>query len=367
MDERALTTIKDAGFRSIRALGESRWGLKRGNQPFTLVLKTAPDARAETLEGLLASAALIASKTSQPGTRPMAIIFAPKLTKRMRSRLQDFAERYLPEGLTWGWLDRNGGLELRGFVERPPTRDKPVAASIRAGAATPYISFRSDVNQWLLKVLMAKRIPGEWLTAPRDQAPFESDVELAEVAGVSAASVSKLVRPARALGLLLNGFELVLTRQWMTTWANANAAWTTEVPCRFLTPRRDPLNTIRARFASLDDELGPVSVGGHAAADLLGFGHVKGLPPHLVCKEVSKNVFDHFQLRPVEPGEVAEVIVRKALFPRSTFEGRVQVDGVPVTDIIQTWLDVGHRSARGAEQAEHIWNRCLSAVLEPQN
>ncbi|WP_280640424.1 hypothetical protein [Cupriavidus pinatubonensis] len=38
-------------------------------------------------------------------------------------------------------------------------------------------------------------------------------------------------------------------------------------------------------------------------------------------------------------------------------------DGIPVTDIIQTWLDVSAHPARGAEQAAELGHRILANVV----
>ena len=42
----------------------------------------------------------------------------------------------------------------------------------------------------------------------------------------------------------------------------------------------------------------------------------------------------------------------------------VRKDGVPVSDILQVWLDVSEHPSRGKEQADLIWRRILSSALE---
>jgi hypothetical protein len=48
----------------------------------------------------------------------------------------------------------------------------------------------------------------------------------------------------------------------------------------------------------------------------------------------------------------------------SVFRGVVRKDGVPVSDILQVWLDVGQHPSRGKEQADLIWRKILSSAFE---
>ena len=41
----------------------------------------------------------------------------------------------------------------------------------------------------------------------------------------------------------------------------------------------------------------------------------------------------------------------------------MDVDGVPVADVIQCWLDVSGEPARGAEQAALLWRRVLGPAI----
>jgi len=47
----------------------------------------------------------------------------------------------------------------------------------------------------------------------------------------------------------------------------------------------------------------------------------------------------------------------------SVFRGVVVKDGVPVSDILQIWLDVLQHPARGREQADLIWKKILAPAL----
>jgi hypothetical protein len=58
-----------------------------------------------------------------------------------------------------------------------------------------------------------------------------------------------------------------------------------------------------------------------------------------------------------------DLLLRVARWPESIFRAAVRVDGVPVADVIQCWLDVSSEPARGAEQARFIWKRVLGPAL----
>jgi len=76
----------------------------------------------------------------------------------------------------------------------------------------------------------------------------------------------------------------------------------------------------------------------------------------------SQRMLEDLGLRRAEPGEAVDVFVREPRFPRAVFSGAVAVDGLPVSDIVQCWLDVADHPARGEEQAAQIWER----VFEPR-
>ena len=110
---------------------------------------------------------------------------------------------------------------------------------------------------------------------------------------------------------------------------------------------------------------GNACLGLFAAAEELRFGHVSGVPAHVyVPKLPSSDDRAWRSVRPTTPADAPDLILRQAVFPASTFRGAVQGEGPPVTDVIQTWLDVGNHPARGAEQAELIYDKCLRQVVE---
>jgi hypothetical protein len=62
------------------------------------------------------------------------------------------------------------------------------------------------------------------------------------------------------------------------------------------------------------------------------------------------------------PGDPVHLVVRIPKAVRSVFRGAVHPRGVASADIIQVWLDVSEHSARGAEQADLIWQKYLAPI-----
>lgn len=101
-----------------------------------------------------------------------------------------------------------------------------------------------------------------------------------------------------------------------------------------------------------------------AAADALKLGFVKGVPAHVYVERIQPaNLAAWRSLRPCEPGEPPDVVLRQAPAPQSVFRGMVRVDGAAVSDVLQVWLDVAAHPSRGAEQAELIRRRALEHIV----
>lgn len=62
--------------------------------------------------------------------------------------------------------------------------------------------------------------------------------------------------------------------------------------------------------------------------------------------------------------EHPDVWIRIPKNRESVFRGAVMKKGVPVSDIVQVWLDIAHHPSRGKEQADLIWRKILAPALE---
>jgi hypothetical protein len=105
-------------------------------------------------------------------------------------------------------------------------------------------------------------------------------------------------------------------------------------------------------------------VGLFEAAEALGVGFVHGAKPYLYVERVNEDVLRSLGLSGNSSEEQADIYIRVPGNRESVFRAAVRKDGVPVSDILQVWLDVGQHPSRGREQADFIWRRILSPVFE---
>lgn len=369
--ERLVTTeLGRAGWRVRRQpRGEQRIDalVERGQRRLAIEVRAARDSRTLHLQALLADAALRARRAAlELGADPVAIVGAPRISDGVAAQVRAYADRYL-EGTAHGIVDLGGRFEISGAGgDLPRRRGAPRG---RALVEKPFEVF-SDLNQWLLKVLLAPRLPADLLQASRH--PVFNATRLAAAAGVSVPTTARLVAHLRAQGSLVasnEGLRLLDLGTLFDRWAAEYRKPPSELRCRFLLPKSDgvaqTLAAVRRHHASHDGESdGRICVGLFGAASALGFPHVTGVVPHVFYDGPSSRVCESLGLTAAGPGERVDVILVRPRFPESLFRGAVSRDDLPVTDVLQTWLDVANHPARGREQADHLWRHAIRGHLD---
>jgi hypothetical protein len=125
--------------------------------------------------------------------------------------------------------------------------------------------------------------------------------------------------------------------------------------------REDLSRSDRAPSGSI---LNRCCLGLFTAADLLGFGFVRGVPPHLYLERIDAALLRRFGLAVDDgSGGSPDVYLRIATNRESVFRAATKVDGAPVCDILQIWLDTTCYPARGREQADVIRKRALGPLF----
>jgi hypothetical protein len=305
---------------------------------------------------------------------------ASRIPEPIARDLKDYAARVAP-GVAIGIVDLDGRVHMVGPGLEALNAAPPRSALARpaAPAYQPFDLF-SDVNQWMLKVLLAPRIPETLLNGPRID--VSGGAELARAAGVSQASGFRLVRHlldaefAERSGALRPARVSELLRRWQA----ANLKPPREIGMRWLIPgdaddqlrqalrryssEQQPIASPRRRGESADPLRPRVCLGLFAAADALGFGHVHGAARHVYIERLDPWAWDALGLAPAQPGYPIDVCIRVPRAPRSVFRGAVLRDGILMCDILQVWLDVAEHPARGREQAREIWRRVLHSVVD---
>jgi hypothetical protein len=325
---------------------------------YAVEVKAGSEGRPDRLVPLLAQAVLQAARRAGRDAAPLAVVAAPSIAPRAAQQVLDFAREYAPR-VSVGVVDLEGfrtflGPHLEQLNAHPPERPAEVALP-RRGAGHLF----SDLNQWMLKVLLAPELPEEMLSAPRGQ--YRNASEIARAADVSVMSAFRFVRRLRDEGYLHESaphLSLVRRDHLFHRWQASAQRSAEEAPMRFVLPG-DTVAQLRTVLAR-----GRACLALYAAADALKLGHVEGVPPHVYVERFPPaDVSAGKSLRPCSAGEAPHFIFRKAPTPQSVFRGVVRPAGVAACDVLQVWLDVAADPARGREQAELIRRRALQKVI----
>jgi hypothetical protein len=345
---------------------------------FVVELKRASEGRKDRVIPLLSQAALEAVHYSRvmPGHPvPLAIVGANRIPNSIAEDAKQFMRERAPE-VAVGVVDLEGlrlfaghGLESLSSSRRPQSELR--APNVRARAPQLF----SDLNQWMLKVLLAPRIPEVYLSAPRGR--YQGASQLAEAAGVSVMSAFRFVEEFSKEGFLEPGggiLRVVRLRELLNRWVAASQRRILEIPmCWVLHRGKKALrNAVRSyqsdeAIAAADQLSSPrprLCLGLFEAAEALGIGFVHGVKPHLYLERLNAAVLKDLGLSGNAEEEEADLYVRIPGNRESAFRGVVRKDDVPVSDILQVWLDVSQHPSRGKEQADLIWRKILSPALE---
>ena len=344
-------------------------------------VKRAAEGRKDRVIPLLSQAALEAAHYSRrlpSHPIPVAIVGANRIADSVAEEAKQFVRERAPE-VAIGVVDLEGlrsfaghGLESLSSVRLPQGNIRP--PKVRARAPQLF----SDLNQWMLKVLLAPRIADAYLSGPRGH--YQGPSQLAEAAGVSVMSAFRFVEEFSKEGFLESGqgsLQLVRLRELMNRWVAGSQRRVLEIPVRWVLQRGKKAlwNALRS-YQSYDGMPSPnradqsssprprLCLGLFEAAEAFGVGFVRGVKPYLYLERLDADVLKELGLSGNIEEEEADLYVQIPWNRESVFRGVVRKDGVPVSDILQVWLDVGQHPSRGKEQAEIIWRRILSSALE---
>ncbi|RUP27495.1 MAG: hypothetical protein EKK45_14210 [Curvibacter sp.] len=336
-------------------------------------VKVVRDGRSDRVVAQLSVAIIQACHYAKnvPNAEPLAIVFVSNMVPSTIRQVKNFADQYAEhanvaivtsEGASLVRLQ--GTWKNNGMLDKAlPEANERSFLSRRQTTAVPFNPF-SDLNQWMLKVLLAPEISAELLTAPR--APIYSGADLARAARASPMSANRLLQYLKREHYLVNGrtgITLGRREEFFSLWRSASMASPAEYSMRFLARV-----AMKDQLASLLRTLGDKAcLGLFSAADHLGMGHVGGVPPYIYMHKLPQLEAQRpeWEMTDVcKPGQAPDFFIRRAMAPISTFRGAVQREGQLCTDVIQVWLDVINHPTRGAEQAAHIYRTFLQSLVE---
>lgn len=325
---------------------------------YAVEVKAAVEGRADRLLPLF-SQAVLQSLHGAGKNAALAVVAAPKISQGAAEQILKFAERYAPDAAA-GVIDFEGlrlfrGPHLEGLNAEAPHKSPLASKSPRVSG-----HLFSDLNQWMLKVLLAPEVPEELLSAPRGQ--YRNASQLARAGNVSVMSAFRFVQQLKDEGFLSESgpyLNLVRRDELFRRWQVSAVRSVKEVPMRFLL-KGDTRSQLRRMLDS-----GRACLALFAAAEALKLGFVEGVPPYVYVDRIQpSNLAAWKNLRQCEPGERPDLILRQAPSPQSVFRGLVRPNGMAASDVLQVWVDVSSHPSRGREQAELIRKRILNKIIE---
>ena len=339
--------------------------VRKGKYAYVVEAKAASEGRSDRVIPLLSQAILQAQAYARvmKEFRPLAVVMVGDVSQPLIERVRQFSDRYAP-GPAIGVASEGGarlfiGDGLDELNENPSSENVP-NFSRKNSLYAPVSNLFSDLNQWMLKVLLAPEIPAPLLAAPREKIRGAS--ELSAAAGVSKMSASRFIQLLREESFLDDAapdLRLVRRAELFRRWRAGAHRFRRELQMRFVIPGALPIrlkNLLSSHKACL---------GLFAAAEALKLGHVHGVLPYVYVERLPGMAEEIWkELVPPSPGESAHLILKIASAPRSVFRGAVHADGVNVSDVIQVWLDVSEHPSRGEEQANLIYQKVLGRVIE---
>jgi hypothetical protein len=357
-------------------------------QKFVIEVKRSAEGRRDRLVPLLSQAILQAQAAGRHFSNsaiPVAVVASPHIPDSVAAQVIQFALRHAPN-VGIGVMDSEGfrifhGFGLEKFNAERSTRSQ-LALPLQSESA---LYLFSDLNQWMLKILLGQDIPESLLSVPRGQ--YRSGRHLAQAAGVSAMSAARLVRQLLSEGFLDQRrglLRLVRRGELMRRWQSAIQQTPREVPVRWIIRggKEQFLSAVRSYCAWLDSnrsrppkpragrlaEVAPrIAIGLFAAADLLGVGFVHGVAPHIYLEHLNSTALQQLGLS-VEGAEwQPDAYIRIPENKEAVFRAAVRHEGVAVSDVLQVWLDASNHPARGKEQADQIWKRVLATAIKPEH
>jgi len=374
--ERILAEVlRKAGWRVHRhpAIGDMRADIiaESDGRKYVVEVKASSEGRSDRLIPLLSQAILqaraIAQRFPEPAV-PVAVVAAKRIPVSVAEHLKDFAQRYAPE-VGVGVIDADGfrsfvGHGLEGFNAKPP---RGVPRDIASQQRLPDLF--SDLNQWMLKVILGQRLPEPLISVPREQ--IRNASQLAQAANVSVMSASRLVNQLADRGFLDKSEEqlqIVRVEELLDLWVSANRQAANEIPARWII-KRGPHHLVAAlrQYTSRQMHNQPrCCLGLFAAADALGFGFVHGVPSHIYLERLTLDSLNRLGLTVDHSSRSADLYIRIPINRETIFRPSVKREGLPASDVLQVWIDVSTHPARGREQAREIQRRVLKPLFGKQ-
>ncbi len=350
---------------------------RQGKKIYVFELKASSEVRKDRAIPLISQAILEAQRAAahvSDRAIPVAVLGSAHASDSLAEDVKDFALHNAP-GVGVGVIDADGFRRFVGHGLEVLSAERSRVIETTRKEVSPGNLF-SDLNQWMLKILLSRSLPDSLLSAPRGH--YENASQLAEAAGVSVMSAFRLVRQLSEEGSLeeRGGLRLVRTEELLERWLSASRSRVRETPARWiLSGEKNSFYAALRSYARASSLSGSkphqarrppprLCLALFAAAEILGFKFVHGTQPHLYIERLDQEALRELGLSLETAGQQPDIFVRVPKDPEAVFRAAVERDGVPASDILQVWLDVSNHPARGKAQADLLRKRVISQVLD---
>jgi hypothetical protein len=298
---------------------------RNGKNIYVFQLKALSESRKDRAIPLISQAILeaqIAAARITGSATPVAVLASDHVSDSLSEHVKDFALRNAPD-VGVGIIDAGGFRRFAGHGLEVLNAERARVIEGSPKEVSPGNLF-SDLNQWMLKILLSRSIPDSLLSAPRGH--YENVSQLADAAGVSTMSGFRFVRQLSEEGFLdeLGGMRLVRTEELLERWLRASHSRMHETPARWiLSGEKDTFHAALRSYASSLRSSVPNSktdqlrrgkprlcLALFAAAEALGFKFVHGTQPHLYIERLDRNVLRELGLSLELADHQADVFLR---------------------------------------------------------
>ncbi len=346
---------------------------RRGGESYVVEIKVQVPFRRSQFLGAIAHGILQLRdlKQSEPARKPLLAVWVEKAKPNAAREFESYVQRHAPE-IEWLIMDASGWRKWKCGTDQGERSGEERGSIKPSSSASPRSNPFAPRNQWMLKLLLLPGIEEKYWGGLRSRPASIS--ALAEIAGVAKSHAWNLVALIEARGYLRRQGERFMfpgLRRLLEDWS----AFVRLRPDRVLGakpihPERSPEKAVRqllarlARRTSAVDEPGTaaVVVGGHRACHLLALGRSNIESARLYVEHPAETL-ERLDLVPADTdAALVEIVEPRA--KDSIFKGSARVDGLPVADILQLYLDLRTSPARGVEQSDFLFERVLGPHFE---
>lgn len=371
LENRVDDVLRLAGFKPARQQRECAL-YRRNGECYAVEAKSMSLYRSSDFRAMIGDAILRFRASSGASCRLLLAVRFGRMGVKAEADLHEYAMTYAPD-LCWLLVPDKGDavLHLAGQGEQTIPNDIPADLNSGAQHANGARSLFTPKSQWLWKLLLMPGIEDRYWAGCESKPRSVSELVLRS--GVSQPAVSSFLSRAERGGFLKRDagrLTVINHRELLEDWMHASKHMRRQVigvrPLYKEPSDEGLLRQIRdyCSPSQQDNAVPPVVVSSHLACHLLGLGrsNQRSAQLHVAGRSVSE-VMEALELVPAAEQQTALTIVTDGLAD-SVHRGCVLVDGVPVADALQCYLDVRLSHARGYEQSDYIYERVLRPHFE---